>query len=255
MSRRRGRSRPASNFDLVYGRQPVLEVFRAGRRQVSRVILQDSCEHSAELDSALAMAREAQVTIEEGDRRRLDTLTDGANHQGIVAETGAYPYNVLDDRVGNGPSFWLLLDHIQDPQNLGSLLRSADAAGVTGVIIPSARAAGVTAAAVRASAGAAEHVPVYRVSNICQAMRTLRDDGVSLYGLDVNKGSQPYTSIDFTRPLGLAVGSEGQGLSRVVRETCDGILHLPLLGSVASLNAAVAGAVALFEVVRQRGQG
>ena len=254
MNRRRSRPRPPRDHDVVYGRQPVLELLRAGRRQVSRVLLQASCERTPELESALAMARRAHITMEETDRRKLDALSKGAHHQGIAAETGAYPYLRLDERPPGGLAFWLLLDLLQDPQNLGSLLRTADAAGVTGVVIPSSRAAEVTPAVTRASAGAAEHVAVYRATNICRAMRMLREDGVRLYGLDAGEGTQPYTTADCTCPLGLVVGGEGQGLSRLVRETCDGVFHLPMLGGVASLNAAVAGAVALFEVVRQRGQ-
>jgi 23S rRNA (guanosine2251-2'-O)-methyltransferase len=252
MSRRRGRSRPTSDHDVVYGRRPVFELLKAGRRHVSRVIVHDSHEPRPELESVLTMARKAHASIEEGDRRRLDALTNGANHQGIAAESGVYPYCTLEDRPANSHALWLLLDHIQDPQNLGSLLRSADTAGVTGVVIPQARAVGVTAAVVRASAGASEHVRVYRASNISKAMRTLQDDGIVFYGLDANEAAQSYTSVNFTVPAGLVVGSEGDGLSRLVRETCDGIVRLPLGGKVQSLNAAVAGAVALFEVVRQR---
>jgi len=252
MSKRGGRSRPASDHNVVYGRKPVFELFRAGRRQVSRVIVQVSREPRSEMEDSLSMARNARATIEEVDRRRLDTLTNGANHQGIAAETGAYPYCALEDRPANRRALWLLLDHVLDPQNLGSLLRSADTAGATGVIIPQSRAVGVTAAVVRASAGASEHVRVYRTSNISKAIRTLQDDGIAVYGLDARETAEIYTHVDFTVPVGLVVGGEGDGIGRLVRETCDGIVRLPLGGKVQSLNAAVAGAVALFEVVRQR---
>ncbi len=252
MSKRGGRSRRASGHDVVYGRQPVFELFKSGRRQVWRLIVQVSRERRPELEESMSMARKAHATIEEVDRRRLDRLTNGANHQGIAVETGAYPYCALEERLMNRRALWLLLDHVLDPQNLGSLLRSADTAGVTGVIIPQSRAVGVTAAVVRASAGASEHVRVYRTSNISKAIRTLQDDKITVYGLDASETSEIYTHVDFTVPVGLVVGGEGDGLSRLVRETCDGIVRLPLGGKVKSLNAAVAGAVALFEVVRQR---
>jgi 23S rRNA (guanosine2251-2'-O)-methyltransferase len=148
--------------------------------------------------------------------------------------------------------FLLLLDHLLDPQNLGSLLRSADAAGVHGVVLPGRRAAGITPAAVRASAGAAEHVLVAQVTNLVQAMERLKGEGLWLAGLEAMAEAQAYTQADLTGPLGLVIGSEGSGLARLVRERCDFLIRLPMHGQVESLNAAVAGAIALYEVRRQR---
>ena len=191
------------------------------------------------------------------ERQRLDQLCEGGNHQGVALRVGAYPYFPFDDLLAEVEELpqaaYLLLDHIEDPQNVGSLLRSADAAGITAVILPEDRAAGVTAAAVRASAGAAEHLRVARVVNLTRAMEALKERQVWLTGLDMDTQAKPYTAIDFTGRVGLVVGSEGRGLSRLVHETCDFIAYLPMLGKIDSLNAGVAGGIALYEIVRQRG--
>jgi 23S rRNA (guanosine2251-2'-O)-methyltransferase len=192
------------------------------------------------------------------DRRELDRLGGEANHQGLAAEVSGYPYVDLEALLAaaqqaGDPPFLLLLDHVQDPQNLGSLLRSAEAAGVHGVVLPGRRATGVTPAAVRASAGAAEHVRVAQVGNLVQAMQTLKGQNVWLAGLDARSEAQLYSEADLGGPLGIVVGSEGQGLARLVRDTCDFLLRLPMHGQVGSLNAGVAGALALYEARRQRG--
>jgi 23S rRNA (guanosine2251-2'-O)-methyltransferase len=197
------------------------------------------------------------VPLQAVDRKELEKLSGEVNHQGLAAEVSAYPYVALEDVLGAAQEagtspFLLLLDHIQDPQNLGSLLRSAEAVGVHGVVIPERRAAGVTPAAVRASAGAAEHVRVAQVSNLVQAMRWLKEAGVWLAGLEVTPSAQLYTQADLHGPLGLVVGGEGEGLARLVRERCDFLIRLPMWGQVESLNAGVAGGIALYEAQRQR---
>jgi 23S rRNA (guanosine2251-2'-O)-methyltransferase len=198
------------------------------------------------------------VPFQRGDRRELDGLGGEVNHQGLAAEVSAYPYVDLEDllaaaRQAAEAPFVLLLDHVQDPQNLGSLLRSAEAIGVHGVVIPGRRAAGVTPAAVRASAGAAEHVRLAQVTNLVRAMEWLKEQGLWLAGLEARPEAQLYTQADLRGALGLVVGSEGQGLARLVRERCDYLIRLPLRGQVESLNAGVAGAIALYEAWRQRG--
>lgn len=244
--------------EILYGRQPVREALRAGRRQIHKLLLAAGLKHTGIVGEVLALAREAGVLWQEVDRHELDRLGDSANHQGVAAEASGYPYIALPDlleaaRGANEPPFLLLLDHLQDPQNLGSLLRSAEAAGVHGVVIPERRAAGVTPAAVRASAGAAEHVQVAVVANLVQAMKSLQGEGLWLTGLEAMPEALLYTQADLSGPLGLVVGSEGQGLARLVRERCDFLIRLPLYGQVGSLNAAVAGAIALYEARRQRG--
>lgn len=243
--------------EIIYGRQPVREALRAGRRRIYKLLLASGLKPTGIVGDIVALAREVGVPLTEVDRRELDRLGDELNHQGLAAEVGGYPYVDLADllraaREAGEPPLLLLLDHLQDPQNLGSLLRSAEAAGVHGVIIPGRRAAGVTPAAVRASAGAAEHVQVALVTNLVQAMRSLQDEGVWLAGLEATPEAQLYARADLSGPLGLVVGSEGQGLARLVRETCDFVIRLPLYGQVDSLNAAVAGAIALYEARRQR---
>jgi 23S rRNA (guanosine2251-2'-O)-methyltransferase len=244
--------------EILCGRQPVRETLRAGRRQVYRLLLAEGVRPVDIIEQILAMAEQSNVPVQKVQRRDLDKLGGEANHQGLAAEVSGYPYvdltQLADPSSPAGDSFLLLLDHVQDPQNLGSLLRTAEAAGVHGLVIPTRRAAPVTPAAVRASAGAAEHVRVARVTNLVRAMETLKAGGVWLAGLDVVPHAQPYTQADLSGPLGLVVGSEGSGLARLVRVTCDFLIRLPMHGQVESLNASVAGAVALYEVRRQRQQ-
>ena len=243
--------------EILYGRQPVREALRAGRRQVFKVLLARGIKPTGIVGEILALAAEASVAIQPVERQELDQLGGEANHQGLAAEVSGYPYVDLEatldaaGQAGEAP-FLLLLDHVQDPQNLGSLLRAAEAAGVHGVVIPGRRAVGVTPAAVRASAGAAEQVHVVQVSNLVQAMERLKAAGVWLAGLEALPEALPYTGADLSGPLGLVVGSEGQGLARLVRERCDFLIRLPLRGQVESLNAGVAGAIALYEALRQR---
>ena len=244
--------------EILYGRQPVRETLRAKRRQVFTLLLAQGIKPGGIGRQILALAEQAGVPVQTVNRRELDKMGGEANHQGLAAEVSGYPYVDLKEpmeasRQSGTPPFLLLLDHVQDPQNLGSLLRTAEAAGVHGVVIPSRRAAGVTPAAVRASAGAAEQVRVAQVTNLVRAMEQLKAEGVWMAGLEAAPGAQLYTEADLTGPLGLVVGSEGQGLARLVRETCDYLIQLPMLGQVESLNAAVAGAIALYEARRQRG--
>lgn len=245
--------------EILYGRQPVRETLRAGRRQMFKLLLASGLQPSGIVDEILALVRGRHIPIQEVGRQDLDKLGDQVNHQGLAAEVSGYPYVDPDvllavaRKAGHQP-FLLLLDHMQDPQNLGSLLRTAETAGAHGVVLPSRRATGVTPAAVRASAGAAEHLAVAQVPNLVQVMEWLKDEGVWLAGLEALPTARLYTQVDLRGPLGLVVGSEGEGLARLVRERCDYLIRLPVHGQVGSLNAAVAGAVALYEVARQRAQ-
>jgi 23S rRNA (guanosine2251-2'-O)-methyltransferase len=245
--------------EILYGRQPVRETLRAGRRQVFKLLLAGGVKPTGIVADILSRAEHAGIPVQIVDRRELEKLGGEVHHQGLAAEVSGYRYVDLEallDAAGQTaqPPFLLLLDHIQDPQNLGSLLRTAEAVGIHGVVIPGRRATGVTPAAVRASAGAAEHARVAQVTNLVRAMAWLKGEGVWLAGLEARAGAQLYTEADLSGPLGLVVGSEGQGLARLVRETCDFLLRLPMHGHVESLNAAVAGAVALYEARRQRGK-
>jgi 23S rRNA (guanosine2251-2'-O)-methyltransferase len=243
--------------EILYGRQPVRETLRAGRRQVFKLLLARGVKTTGIVGEILNLAERAGLPVQMVHRQDLYKLGGEVHHQGLAAEVSGYPYvdlvGLLDaaERADESP-FLLLLDHMQDPQNLGSLLRSAEAIGVHGVVIPHRRAAGVTPAAVRASAGAAEHVRVAQVTNLVRAMQSLKAGGVWLVGLEALPSAQLYTQADLSGALGLVVGSEGQGLAHLVRETCDFLIRLPMSGHVASLNAGVAGAIALYEVLRQR---
>lgn len=243
--------------EILYGRQPVRETLRARRRQAFKLLLARGIKPTGIVKQVLNLAERANVPIQNVERRELDKLGGEVNHQGLAAEVSGYPYTDLGALVDaarqtKAPPFLLLLDHVQDPQNLGSLLRTAEAAGIHGVVIPDRRAAGVTPAAVRASAGAAEHVQVAQVTNLVRAMGQLKAEGIWLAGLEATPEAQLYTLSDLSGPLGLVVGSEGQGLARLVRETCDFLIELPMDGQVESLNASVAGAIALYEARRQR---
>lgn len=254
---RAGGSAADTMREILYGRQPVRETLRAGRRQIFRLLLARGISTTGIVAEIIGLARADRVAVQELDRAELDKLSGDANHQGIAAEVSTYPYTDLADileagRRAGGAPFVLLLDHLLDPQNLGSLLRSADAAGVHGVVLPGRRAAGLTPAAVRASAGAAEHALVAEVTNLVRAMEQLKGEGLWLAGLEATPQAQDYSQADLTGPLGLVVGSEGTGLARLVRERCDFLIKLPMHGHVESLNAAVAGAIALYEVRRQR---
>jgi 23S rRNA (guanosine2251-2'-O)-methyltransferase len=245
--------------EILYGRQPVLETLRAGRRRTQRVLLREGVKPSAELDAIRRAAAARGVPVEPAPVRRLRELTGASNSQGAAAEVSDYPLVPLADTLRTEPdregdALVLVLDHVQDPQNLGAILRVADAAGVTGVVLPARRAAHVTPAAVRASAGAAEHVRVCMTQNLVRAMKTLKqEEGFWIAGLDSRPGAKPITETDLRGPLALVLGSEGRGLGRLVGETCDFLVRLPMRGRVASLNVAAAGAAALYEVLRQRG--
>jgi 23S rRNA (guanosine2251-2'-O)-methyltransferase len=244
--------------EILYGRQPVREVLRAGRRQVFKVLLAAGVKPVGIVSDILALASKKGVPVQIVDRQELSKLGGEVHHQGLAAEVSGYPYEDLSSllaeaRQSDVPTLLLLADHVQDPQNLGSLLRTAEAVAVHGVVIPERRAVEITPAVVHASAGAAEHVRVAQVTNLVRAMEALKTEGVWLAGLEPLPEARLCWEADLSGPLGLVVGSEGQGLARLVRETCDFLVRLPMYGHVESLNAAVAGAIVLYEACRQRG--
>jgi 23S rRNA (guanosine2251-2'-O)-methyltransferase len=237
--------------ELIYGRNAIHECLRAGRREVFKLIVAESAQEKGALAIILDLAAEKRITIQRAPRAQLDQVSPG--HQGVIAEVSGYPYVALEDllRPGRLP-FFLVLDCVQDPQNLGTLLRTAEAAGVSGVIIAQDRAAAITPAVVNASSGAAEHLRVARVTNITRALQALRQTDVWVVGLEDAPDAQDYTAVDLRGPLAIVVGSEGQGIRRLVRQTCDVLVKLPMYGAVTSLNAAVAGSIVLYETLRQR---
>ncbi len=244
--------------DWLYGRNAVREALRAGRRRVTRLLLASNTRDEPRIREITGLAAKAGVPVERVERRDLDRQTQGANHQGLVLATAPYPYVALDAileqrHTRDEPAWLLLLDHVQDPQNLGTLLRTAEAVGIHGVVLPERRAAGVTAAVVNSSSGATEHLLIAQVTNLAQTMRTLRDAGVWLAGLAADQQAWRVDRADFVRPLALVVGAEGSGLARLTREHCDFLVQIPMRGQVESLNAAVAGSIVLYQVWQQRG--
>ncbi len=245
------------NREWLYGRQAVHEILRAGRRPVFLLRVAKGAHEHGVLAEILALARRKELPIEVVARAELDRL--GTNHQGVAVQAGEYPMAEFSDllaeceRAGSG-AFLLILDQIQDPQNLASLLRTAEAAGVTGVLLPFHRAAGITPAVVNASAGAVEHLQIAQ-SNLAQAIEEVKRRGVWVAGLDAGPEARPLFEADLTGPLAWVVGSEGAGLRPLVRKSCDVLYRLPMFGNISSLNAAIAGSIALYHVVYQRGRG
>jgi len=234
--------------DWITGRNPAYEVLRAKRRQVNRLWLAQGIKPQGHLEDIVNLARKRKIPIEVVKRSNLDGIDP--HHQGLALETGGYPYSNLDAIIQhanslNEPIFVLILDLIQDPQNLGTLMRSAEAFGVHGVILPSARAASVTPAVVNASSGATEMLLIAQ-HNLAQAMDRLKEADGWMVGLEGSPEAQPPNKINLNGGIGLVIGNEGQGLRRLVRDKCDLLMRLPMQGQIDSLNAAVAGSIALF---------
>jgi len=242
--------------EILYGHNGVYESLRAGRRKPYRLVLAEGIRQTDTVGQIVFLAEQAGVPVSRTERRNLDHLGD-VHHQGVALETSEYPYSSLDEilalaRSRGEPPLLLLFDLLQDPQNVGSLLRTAEAVGVHGVVIQRRRAVGITPAVVHASAGAVEHLLVAQVTNLVDGIGRLKLHDVWVAGLEAVRGAQRYDQADLSGPLALVVGSEGQGLRRLVRERCDFLLRLPMRGQVASLNASVAGSVVLYEVLRRR---
>jgi 23S rRNA (guanosine2251-2'-O)-methyltransferase len=234
--------------ELVVGRNPVYEVFQARRRRIFKLMLAQGLEPHTRLEHVVDQAQSDGIVVERLPRRVLDRHS--SHHQGVVAEVEPYPYVDLDDilaraRKDQGAPLILMLDALQDPQNFGTLLRTAEAVGVNGVVIPHRRRAGVTPAVVSASSGACEHLFICTM-NLVQAIRKLKEEGLWVVGVEKHTDARHIDQVELGGPLALVIGSEGQGLRRLVRETCDFLAQLPMRGRVESLNAAVAGSIALY---------
>ncbi|MFN2389516.1 MAG: 23S rRNA (guanosine(2251)-2'-O)-methyltransferase RlmB [Actinomycetota bacterium] len=236
---------------ILIGRRPVLELLRSGRSP-ERVLIAQGLAPSGVLGEIRRRAGERGVPVRSVPRQEVDRIAAGANHQGVAALVGRYRYSSLDDLLAGSDPTLLFLDGVTDPQNLGSLLRSAEGAGFDGVVIPTHRAAGVTPAVRRVSAGAAELVPVARVSSLGNAIEAARARGLWILGLDEKAEHDIWASRLTEPPVGLVLGSEGRGISSSIRDRCDDIARIPHRGRIGSLNVAVAGAIAMFEVARRR---
>ena len=234
--------------EWITGRNPVYEVLRARRRHVFRLVLARGIKMEGLLPEVLRLAKLRGLAPEEAPRDKLDALS--SHHQGVALEASAYPYAALEDLIQNAknqsePPFFLLLDLIQDPQNLGTLLRTAEVVGVHGVVIPSAQSAQITPTVVHASSGATEHLLVAQY-NLAQAIEKLKALNIWVYGLDEAPRSKTPSQLRMDGGLALVVGNEGAGLRDLVRKNCDELLRLPMRGKIESLNAAAAGSIALY---------
>lgn len=237
----------------IEGRNAVIEAFRSGK-PIDKIYVQDGCQDGP----ILTIKREAKkhdTLIKYVSRERLDQMSDTGRHQGVIAVGGAYEYAQLEDilaaaRDRGEPPFLFLLDNIEDPHNLGAIIRTANLAGAHGVVIPKNRAVGLTATVARTSAGALNYTPVARVTNLVKTIEDLKKEGIWFVCADMD-GTRMY-DLDLRGPIGLVIGSEGEGVGRLVREKCDMTAAIPMKGNIDSLNASVAAGVLAYEIVRQR---
>jgi 23S rRNA (guanosine2251-2'-O)-methyltransferase len=240
-------------MDILYGRNPVLEALRAGRT-ARKIVVATAIRPEARLIEILALADARDILVEEAPRQRLDDIAHTEHHQGVAGYFHARQALTLHDLLDDvrEPALLVVLDGIQDPQNVGAIARSAEACGADGVVVPRHHAAPLTAAAVKASAGATEHLPLVTVPNLAQALDVIGAAGIWRVGLAADAQAR-YDSVELAGPVAIVVGAEGAGMRRLTREHCDVLVSIPMLGHVASLNAGAAAAVLLFEVQRQRG--
>src|SRR5574341_1105672 len=243
--------------EFLYRRNVVLEALRAGRREVRRMMIASDANRDS-LREVLTEAERQRIKIDQRPARELNIISHGDNHQGVVLEVGPYPYADFDDpfaraHLANEPPLVLLLDQVQDPANVGRLLRTAEACGVHGVYLPDKGSGEITPAVVTASMGASEHMLVARVGNMAKAIEMIKHEDVWIAGLDLSAQAQQFDRVDLNRPLGIIVGNEGSGMRRLVRDKCDFLIRLPMRGHVQSLNAAIAGSIVLYAAWQARG--
>ena len=243
-----------SEQSIIEGRNAVTEAFRAGK-PVDRLYVLDGSRDGAIL-TIKREAKKAGVSIDYVDKTRLDQMSETGHHQGVIARIAAYHYAELEDlfeqaRKKNEDPFFLILDNIEDPHNLGAILRTANVCGAHGLIIPKDRAVGLTSVVARASAGAINFTPVAKVTNLTATIEELKKRGLWIIGADMD--GETMTRVNMTGPIALVIGAEGDGISRLVRKNCDLIASIPIKGEIESLNASVAAGVLCYEIVRQRG--
>lgn len=239
--------------DFIIGKNPVIEALKS-ERDINKIFIAEGSQ-SGQMQQVIGLAKSAGVLVQFVPKKKIDGMAEG-NHQGVIAQVAAYQYAEIDDLFAaaekkNEAPFFLLLDEIEDPHNLGSIMRTADAAGAHGIVIPKRRVVGLTATVAKASTGAIEYIPVVRVTNMARTIDELKERGVWIAGTDA-KGKQDYRQMDGAMPLGLVIGSEGKGMGRLIRDKCDFLINLPMAGHVTSLNASVAAALLMYEVYRKR---
>ncbi len=243
--------------DKLEGRNPVLEALKSGREIDKIFVAKGAAEGS--IKKIIAIAKENKIPVQQVDRQKLNEISESDSHQGVIAMVAAHEYSSIEDILEKAEkkgkdAFILILDEIMDPHNLGSIMRTAEAVGVDGIIIPKRRAVGLTAVVAKTSAGAIEYVPVAKVSNIAQTIDKLKKMGIWVTGADMD-GEKEHYNMNLKGAIALVIGGEGTGMSRLIKEKCDFLVKLPMVGSITSLNASVAAAVLMYEVFRQRSQG
>ena len=238
----------------IEGRNAVLEAFRS-EKTIDKLFVLDGCKDGP-IQSIMREARKNDTIVNFVTKERLDQISETKKHQGVIAYAAAYHYAEVEDILNRAkekgePPFLILLDNIEDPHNLGAIIRTANLAGAHGVIIPKRRAVGLTATVAKASAGAINYTPVAKVTNLSQTMKELKKEGIWFVCADMD--GTPMYDLDLTGPMGLVIGNEGEGVSRLVKETCDFVASIPMKGDIDSLNASVAAGILAYEIVRQRG--
>lgn len=241
--------------NYIEGRNPVIEALKADR-EIEKIIIAKGTKEGS-INKIVAMARDKKIMIQNVDRAKLDGMSDTKSHQGVIAIAAAYKYKTVDDilnlaKVRDEEPFIIILDQIEDPHNLGAIIRTAESAGAHGLIIPERRSVGVTAVVAKTSAGAIEYLPVAKVTNISDTIEKLKKLNIWVYGADVD-GENYYYEKDLRGSIALVIGNEGKGMSRIVKEKCDFLVKIPMKGKVSSLNASVAASILIYDVVRQRG--
>jgi len=238
---------------IIEGRNPVIEAIK-NDREIDKIMVANSAKEGS-IKKIIGMAKEKNLIIQYVDRNKLDEISTSHAHQGVIAQVSEHKYHELDDLIksvkerGEDP-FFIILDEITDPHNLGTIIRTADAVGAHGVIIPKRRSVHITPVVVKASAGAIEYVPVCKVTNIVNTIKKLKEEGLWIAAADMD--GQVFYEQNLTGALGLVIGSEGFGISRLVKENCDFTVKMPMIGNITSLNASVAGGILLYEIFKQR---
>lgn len=245
---------PRISGDLIYGRNAVRESLRANRRDFKNLFIAEGVRDDDRVEEITRLAQEQEAMIDRVPRQLLDDLTAGGNHQGVALEAGEYPYVDLEDVIEREGTV-LVMDHLNDPQNFGTLMRAADAFGVAGIVIPQDRSVSVTPAVVNASAGAIEHVMVALTPNLARALDKFEASGRWIIGLDEDEEPNSLVDADIPTPVALVLGAEGTGLSPVIRKRCQMIISIPMQGHVDSLNAATAGTIVLYDLKRRELSG
>lgn len=242
------------NQEVIIGKNSVIEALKSGRSVNKVMILEQLNKKTA--DKLQQYAKQADTIVQRVPKNKMDSIAEGGNHQGVIAYAAAHTYSSLDDLFQRAEEkqeapFFIILDELEDPHNLGSILRSADAAGAHGVIIPKRRSVGLTATVAKTSAGAIEYIPVARVTNLADMIDELKERNVWVVGTEAD-ASEDYRHLDGSLPIALVIGNEGKGISRLILKKCDWTVNLPMKGNVSSLNASVACSILLYEVYRKR---